>query len=127
MDQPPHFGEPGEPVPQVGPGDLKAIWVFFEDSPANAAVATGVELLRQVCKPGADIGALSYRAMMLSLLTRNAHEQLKPYSKDGRLDDGAIRAAARVQMEWMGVGIVRHDLPFDVNEFVRLCGEQHEH
>jgi len=125
MEQPPHFGgNAGEPVSQVDPDDLKAIWTFMEDSPANAAFATGVGLLQRVCKPGADIEALSYRAMMLNVLTRHAGEQLAPWSEDGRLDDQVFRAAARIQMKWMGVGIVRQGLPFDVNEFVRLCGQQ---
>jgi hypothetical protein len=125
MEQPPQFGgEPGQPVPQVDPGDLKAAWKLFQDCGANGAVGTGVDLLRQICKPGADMAAIGYRAAMLNLLTRVAPERLEPWCKDGRLDDGVLRAAARVQLEWMGVGITRQGWPFDVEEFVRLCGEK---
>ena len=123
QEQPPQFGgKAGEPVPRVNPDDLKAAWKLSQDCGAN--VATGADLLRQVRKPGADIAALGYRVAMLDLLTKLAPEKLEPWSKDGRLDDAALSAAARVQLEWMGVGITRQGWPFDVDEFVRLCGEQ---
>jgi hypothetical protein len=41
---------------------------------------------------------------------------------NGTLDDKVYNAAATVPMEWMGVGIVRQALPFDLEEFLRLCG-----
>jgi hypothetical protein len=57
-------------------------------------------------------------------LTKLAPERLEPWGKDGRLDDAALRAAARVELEWMEVGTTGRGWPFDVEEFVRLCGEQ---
>jgi len=59
MDERPLFGgEAGEPVPQVDPDDLKAVWQFFQNYPVRSgqAVATPTSRLQQVCKPGADIG-----------------------------------------------------------------------
>jgi hypothetical protein len=44
----------------------------------------------------------------------------------GAQDDAVFRAVAKVPAEWMGVGIVRQGPPFDVNEFLRLCGEETE-
>jgi hypothetical protein len=41
-------------------------------------------------------------------------------------DDAVFRAAAKIPAEWMGVGIVREGPPFDVNEFLRFCGEETE-
>ena len=88
-EQPPNFGgKPGELVPQVDPDDLKAAWKFLENSPAG--VATGEDLLRQLCKPGADVAAVGYRAGMLDLLTKVAPERLEPWSKEGRLGDRAL-------------------------------------
>ena len=34
------------------------------------------------------------------------------------------RAAAKVSAEWLGVGVVHSGLPFDMNEFLRLCAEE---
>jgi hypothetical protein len=122
--QPPSFGaNPGEPVPQVDPDDLKTVWQFFKESRERSgqAVATGVDLLRQVCKPGADVQAVSYRAMMLSLLTR--HVQLAPRNTAGKLGDAVFRAAAEIPMEWIGVGIEHQGLPFDVEDFMRRVRE----
>jgi hypothetical protein len=114
MEGPLFGGKPGEPVPQV---DLED----FDDSSVRSgqAVATGADLLRQVCKPGADVEALSYRAMMLSLLTRHTQEQLAPWNRAGKLDDVVLRTAAKIPMQWIGVGIEHRGLPFDVEDFMR--------
>jgi hypothetical protein len=52
--------------------------------------------------------------------------QLARFTREGQPDDAVFRAAAKVPAEWVGVGIVRESLPFDVNEFLRLCGEETE-
>jgi len=119
---PPSFGgNLDEQVPRVDPDDLKTIWQFFKGSLERSEwpVATGADFLQGVCKPGADVEALSYRAMMLSLLIRHAQEQLAPWNRAGKLDDNVFRAAAEIQMQWIGVGITRRGLPFDVEDFVR--------
>jgi hypothetical protein len=119
---PPSFGgNPDEQVPRVDPDDLKTVWQFRQGSLQRSEwpVATGADFLRQLCKPGADVKALGYRAMMLSLLIQHAQEQLAPWNTDGKLDDNVFRAAAEIPMQWIGVGIERLGLPFDVEDFMR--------
>src|ERR1700690_2756442 len=125
--KPPVFGGmQGEPVPQVDPEDLKILWRAQQELQARhpgGQVAVGSELLQQICKPGADIQALGYRASLMWLLTQIAPEQFIPFVKDGQPIDAAFRAAANIPAEWMEPGIVRQGPPFDVNEFLRLCHE----
>jgi hypothetical protein len=127
--EPPRFGgEPGEPVPAVDPGDIKAIWQLGEELRAKlpSTKAVGVELMKHACKPGADIAAVSYRLGLVWIMTQIAPEQLARFTREGQPDDTVFRAVAKVPAEWIGVGIVQQGPPFDVNEFLRLCGEETE-
>lgn len=129
-EEPPRFGgEPGEPVPAVDPEDVKTVWKIGRDAQANhpgQKVAVGVDLMKHRCKPGADIVAVSYRSSLLWLINQIAPEQLARFTREGQPDDAVFRAVAKVPAEWMGVGIVRHSPPFDLNEFLRLCGQEPE-
>jgi hypothetical protein len=130
LQRPPQFGgEPGEVVPAVEPDDLKVVWQIGKDVQAvhsGQNVAVGLDLMKQACKPEADIQAVSYRASLLWMMSQIAPEQIAPFMRDGQPDDSVFRAAAKIPVEWMGVGIVREGPPFDVNEFLRLCGEEGE-
>ena len=83
----------------------------------------GMDLAEQICKPGADIQAIGYRAGMLWILSQIARERFSRFTKDGHPIDAVFRAAATVPIEWMGEAITTR-APFDVDEFLRLCGEQ---
>ena len=142
MDQAEFFGGvPGEPVAQVDPEDVRAVWKLglgrsMESGHSGGQRAIGVEVCRAACKPGADISAVCYRGMMLGLVTRHAQEQLAPWVNQaevnqaevnqGEMDDAIFRAIAEVPMEWMGVGIVRHGPPFDFEDFIRRVREAAE-
>jgi hypothetical protein len=132
MDQAEFFGGvPGEPVAQVDPEDVRAVWKLglgrsMESGHSGGQRAIGVEVCRAACKPGADISAVCYRGMMLGLVTRHAQEQLAPWVSQGEMDDAIFRAIAEVPMEWMGVGITRHGPPFDFEDFMRRVREAAE-
>jgi hypothetical protein len=49
-------------------------------------------------------------------------KELNPWLTEDQLTDAVFSAAVKVPMEWMGVGIVRQVLPFDINEFLQLRG-----
>jgi hypothetical protein len=119
-------GEPGEPVPVADPEDLKAVWQLQRQVEAKHGSQSAIEMdaMKQVCTTGADIQVVFYRTSLLYMLTQIAPEQITPFLPNGQPTDGAFYAAANVPVEWMGVGIVTHRLPFDVDEFVRLCGDQ---
>ena len=125
------FGAPGAPVPEVDAEDVKAVWELGRDiekrHPVKAgelrAYAIGIEVFKAACKPGANIPAVLYRGTMLGMLIRRAQEQLARWLKEGNPDDAIFRAIAQVPMEWMGMGVVRNGLPFDIEDFIRRVGE----
>lgn len=143
-------GEPGTPVPAVDPDDLKTVWEMYRDVKARHAgrdVAIGLSAMAASCKPGADVQAIAHRVGQLwfvihflpeqfakqheeKLLDDAAYEaalgQFLPMGlsndiRQGRLDEQFFRAGAKVSMTWRGSGIIHSSLPFDVDEFVRLC------
>jgi hypothetical protein len=119
-------GEPGEPVPEVDAQDIKTIWREQQELQArhlDEGGAIEMGLAEHLCTPGANIQAVDYRTTLIWMMTQIAPEQIASFLQDGQPADGVFRAAAKVPLEWMGVGIVRRDPPFDVNEFVRLCNE----
>jgi hypothetical protein len=124
--QPPKFGgDPGKPVPEVDPEDVKTVWKIqreIEETNPGRQVATGASLLKHACKAGADIEAVSYRTSQLFLLRMIAPEQWAQLTSNGQPSDAVFTAAAKVPMEWMGVGIIRQGPPFNFDEFVHLCG-----
>jgi hypothetical protein len=130
LQEPPKFGgKPGEPVPIVDPEDVKTVWQIGMGAQPNDAgkrVAVGIDLMKRACKPGADVEAVSYRAGLIWLMTQMAPEERARFTRDGQPNDAVFRAAANVPAEWMGVGIERQGPPFDVQEFLRLCGEPTE-
>ena len=55
------WGKAGEPVPQVAPSDMKALWKLGEDtkkSRPKGNVAIGVNLMAAYCKPGQTLEQL---------------------------------------------------------------------
>lgn len=127
QDAPRFGGRPGETVPAVDPDDVRTVWQITTEVQARNPgknVATGAELMKQACKPGADIEAVIYRSWLISLMDMIAPDKLVPFTHNGQLDEVVFYAAAKVSLEWMGVGVVREGLPFDVAEFVRLCEDE---
>jgi hypothetical protein len=118
-------GRPGERVPEVGAEDLKALWRVQQEVQARhpgTQVGTGMDIAQQICKPGADIQAIGYRLGMLWLMSQVVGERFSQFTKDGQPSDAAFRAAAKIPVAWMG-GPPTQQPPFDVEEFLRLCGE----
>lgn len=126
MDAPPFGGKPGEPVPKVGPDDVKAVWEVYQEvakAHPGEQVAVGWEYIKHTCTPGADVSAVAYRTAMLRILAAHADEHLTPWIHNGELDGALFRAAAQTPMEWIGVGVERQGLPFDLEEFLRRARE----
>lgn len=118
--EPPKFGgEPGEPVPEVDPDDVKALWQMGRDVGEHGAI--GGHNLEAACKPGANVQATSYRAGQLSLIRHYAPEVWTRLTDNGEPHKAVFHAAAKVPMDWMGVGVVRQGPPFNFDEFVRRC------
>jgi len=120
--RPPQFGgKAGDPVP-ADPADIKTVRQIEREAQARhpgKQIATGIELLKRISTPGADIPAIGFRASFPGGINLMAPEPLARFS-----EDAVCRAAATVPAQWIGVGVVRQDPPLDVNEFLRLCGEE---
>lgn len=122
------FGPEGEPVPEVDPDDIRAVAREYQEMQKQhpgERFTGGMDLLKHVCKPGADMRAVSYRYMFVSLLpfiaaqmrspepeTAALQERLSAVVKDGELIDAALAVAAKIPMKWAKKG-----LPFDFDEF----------
>lgn len=119
-------GKPGEAVPAVDLENVKSLWRIgtnVDTTDPGMVVVVGYYAMKQACQPNADMKAVWYRANFVWLMTLMAPEELAPFMQEGQPNDGVFSAAAKVPAEWMGVGLVRQGPPFDVNEFLRLCGE----
>jgi hypothetical protein len=115
---PPFGGNPGEPVAEVEPDDLKTFWQEISNLQARDPgqhVTVGFEA-KAIAKPGVNAEAVWYRSMMIRLLNEFAHEQLAPWIKDEEVSDPVFRTMATIPMEWIG-STEREGLPFDVEEF----------
>ena len=118
------LGNPGEPVAEVDPDDLKTFWQETRNLPARYPgqhVAIGFEP-KVISKPGANAGAVWYRSSMIRVLNQLAQEQLVPWIKDGEVSDAVFRTMATIPMEWIG-HTEWEGLPFDVEEFFRRLRE----
>ena len=126
------FGPIGESVPEVDAEDIKAVSLLYEElkkQHPGECWGVGRGILERVCKPGADIRAICYRYMYVSILTVIAaqaqspepemaafQEKVSAVVKDGELINIALDAAAKIPMTWETKG-----LPFDFDEFLKLC------
>jgi hypothetical protein len=118
------LGNPGEPVAEVDPDDLKTFWQQMRNLQASHPgqhVSIGFEAIA-ISKPGANAGAVWYRSSMIRVLNQFAHEQLAPWIKDEEVSDIVFPTMATIPMEWIG-HTEREGLPFDVEEFFRRLGE----
>jgi hypothetical protein len=117
------WGKEGEPVPEVDPSDMKALWKLGEDiSKKNPGrgVAVGVNLMEAHCKPGANIGAITYRAQMIGRLRRAAPDVMDPLVRDKL--DAVLSVASDIPMKWIGA-TVHEGWTFDPDDFLRRVRE----
>jgi hypothetical protein len=118
------LGRAGEPVPQVDPEDIKAVWKLDQEVKKDhpgLKVAIGVEIFERACKHGANVRAVTYRTQHIGMLQLILPDLMDPLLQDK--PEAVFRAAAEIPIEWMGVGIVRDGLPFDLEDFVRRVRE----
>ena len=124
LGNPPSFGgNAGEPVPEVDPQDFKTFWHQARDFQAKypgqrGQHATGFDVKKAMCRPGANVQAVWYRSSMIWVLNQFAQGQLAPWVKDEQVSDAVFQTMATIPMEWVGPGRQK-GLPFDVEEFFR--------
>jgi hypothetical protein len=114
---------PGEPVPEVELADLKAVWSHLRELQArhpNQQMAVAASVYQSLCKPGANVAAVTYRCSMLMLL----EHLLVPTWAGGQLTDAAFAVAAKMPMQQMKSGVPRAGLPFNLMEFFARAGAE---
>ena len=107
----------GELVPAVDVEGMKAMWAVMQDVKRHhpeGNVAPGAGVFQGVCRPNADIRAVGYRLGMLGLV----EHLLEAAYPGGQFSDAALRAAAKVEMTWLPVGVQPKDFPFGLIEFL---------
>jgi hypothetical protein len=101
-------------VASVDPVDLKSLWriinVFQAIDPSGSGI--GSKTLADACSDGADIEAIWFRAIVLSLMPG----MLAPWTHRGELDDAVFNIVAVFPMREMGAG---EGPPFDVQELLK--------
>ncbi len=133
-EQPPQFGgkfggKPGDPVPEVDPKDVKAVWELRKDverrrpEGSTGTIAISNRVFERVCTPGANVVAVAFRTMKLSLLCALHPDFLAELTNEAEPVDAVFSAIAQVSMEWPEIGVTRYSPPFDVEQFERLLRE----
>jgi hypothetical protein len=121
------LGNPGEPVAEVDPDDLRTFWQEMQEMRKlqsrhpDQHVSIGFEA-KGISKPAVNGYAVWYRSSMISVLNQFAQEQLAPWIKDEEVSDAVFQAMATIPMEWVGHTELE-GLPFDVEKFFRRLME----
>jgi hypothetical protein len=106
------------PVPAVDPADLRRVWELQENLQASDPGQQNVMDVRGACNPGADFQAVGFRLSMLGLM-RDIHA----WPPDSKPPDALFRALATIPMTGMAAGVPQQELPFDLDELLRLVQE----
>ena len=124
----PFGGKAGEAVPEVDADDVKAVWRQYrelQDRHPGQHVAIGLEVLKSVCKDGANVEAVCYRQVQLDIVKILAEQNAIPQAsmdlltEGGEFKDSAFEAIAKIPMKWIGSG-QRQGFPFDMAQFIKL-------
>lgn len=117
------YGRAGEPVPQVDPSDLKALWALGEETgkthPEGGTII-GMSIMQDLCKPGANLTAVNYRANKIEMLRHILPAIMEPLIQDKL--DAVLKAASEIPMVWIGA-TVYHGWTFDPDDFLRRVRE----
>ena len=126
---PPLFGgQPGDPVPEVDPQDIKAVWREARDLQARHPgqnVFIGIEVIEKICRPGVNTRAIWFRMSMIWILDLVAPDRTSAWMKEGEPADTVFQTIATIPMEWIG-HTEREGLPFDVDKFFRRLEDGRE-
>ena len=86
-------------MPKVGTEDVKTVWQILNDGEArHPGYAIGLEILRHACRPEANVEAVSYRTMLLRMMSKIAPEQLARFMRDGQPDDSVFRLRPKFRL-----------------------------
>jgi hypothetical protein len=89
-------------------GDLKSVWNVYKDIESRhpgEQVSVGISVIEHACSATTDVRAVTYRCGMLQILERLPGDLLAPWKESGQLNDAVFSVAARIPMNWIGVGI----------------------
>jgi len=107
------------PVPAVDPADLRRVWELQEGFQASHPGQQSVmDIPRGVCNPGVDFQAVGFRLAMLGLMRK-----IHAWPPNKKPPDALFNALAIIPMTGMAPGVPQQELPFDLDELLRLVQE----
>jgi hypothetical protein len=110
---------PEGPIPPVDPADLRSLWEMQREVQARTAgqhTAISAEIYKRACSPGANVGAVWFRASLIGMLEMLG--VLRPWIHEGVVADAVFKVAATFPMNGMAIGVPRQGLPFDMQELI---------
>jgi hypothetical protein len=102
---------------------MRALWALYEDSRKThpeGGVMIGMYVMRDLCKPGANVPAVKYRVDMTEMLRRVLPDIMEPLIQEKL--DAVLKTASEIPMEWIGA-TVHHGWTFDPDDFVHRVRE----
>jgi hypothetical protein len=106
------------PVPTVDPADLRRVWEQQEGFQASHPGEQAVVDTRGACGPGGDLQAVGFRLAALGMM-----RLIHAWPSNTRLPDALFKALAIIPMTGMAPGVPQQNLPFDLDELLRLVQE----
>jgi hypothetical protein len=106
------------PVPAVDPADLRRVWELQEGFQVSHPGQQSVVDIHGAYDPGTDLQAVGFRLAMLGLMRK-----MHAWPPNTRLPDALFKALAVIPMTGMAVGVPQQQLPFDLDELLRLVQE----
>jgi hypothetical protein len=87
----------GAPIPVVAPEDLKRVLrlsreVISKDRTSGQSMAVAVDVIAEICTPGANVGAIFWRCSLLQLAIHQG--EFPNFQHDGEVDDVLVNLFA---------------------------------
>jgi hypothetical protein len=115
--RPDFWADSSDDVAAVDPADLSAVLKFMREVQARHKGQCGsidARVYERLCSPGANVGAVWFRASMLGML-----DMVMPGWMENADTDKVTKVAATFPMKNMKVGVVHDGPPFDLQEFLK--------
>src|SRR5215471_14273182 len=93
-------------IPAVDPVDLRSVWEMQREVQARRSgqhTAINAEFYKRACSPGANVGAVWFRASLLGML--EMFGMLTPWTHEGVPTDEVFKVAANFPVKGMPIGV----------------------
>jgi hypothetical protein len=102
---------------------MRKLWNVAADTKQKhpeGGVLIGKNLMQALCRPGANVTAISYQAGKVEMLRSILPDVMEPLIQE-KLDE-VLKAASEIPMKWIGA-TVHHGWTLDPDHFLRRVRE----